>query len=327
MFKKSVYSALLALLATALVLSACQGTATPAKRDSVKLQLNWVYATEFTGYFVAKDKGFYAEEGLDVEVIKGGPDANGAILDAVKVLTDTTVEFAVLGFSERLRTGDQGVTLAAMYQISPRVLFSLANSGIRTPMDLRGKRLPIKTAGWGRTIYGTIANVGVERSEVITMNVPSDAQDMLYKGEVDIWTGFVIDEAVKARLAGYDINLIFPADYAVGTYDGLLTTRTELLQSNPDLVERFVRASLRGWQYTIEHTDEAAEVLSKWEEGHDLTFYRAAEHALVPLIDTGQVPIGWIDAQRWQRETETSGGKFNPAAPGYSMQFIKARNQ
>ncbi len=158
--------------------------------------------------------------------------------------------------------------------------------------------------------------MGIDPGEIVEIEVDFDAMELLYDGEVDVWTGFINDEVVAARENGYDVDLIFPADYAVGDYDGLITTLQQNLDSDPALAERFVRASLRGWEYAIQHPEEAGSIMAQWNDQHDAEFYQEAIHELVPLVDTGQVPIGWIDEARWQREMDE---RYDPTAPNYNL--------
>jgi len=90
------------------------------------------------------------------------------------------------------------------------------------------------------------------------------------------------------------------------------------------MVSRFVRASLRGWRYAIEHPDEAAEIVFKWQPANSLEFHQLAMQALVPLVDTGYVPIGWIEVERWQA---AMGPAYDPERPGYTMQFVQAAQE
>jgi predicted transcriptional regulator len=83
-------------------------------------------------------------------------------------------------------------------------------------------------------------------------------------------------------------------------------------------VRRFVQASQRGWRYAVEHPDEAAGILLKWAPDAGLDFQQAAVRAVGPLVDAPQVPVGWIDAQRWQA---LMGEAFDSADPGYTMRF------
>ena len=143
----------------------------------------------------------------------------------------------------------------------------------------------------------------------------------LYDGKVDAWLGYAQDEPIKAQVAGHPVTTIFPADYGVGGYEGLLLAGKTMTRKDPDLVRRFVQASQRGWRYAVEHPDEAAAVLLKWAPDAGLDFQRAAVRAVGPLVDTPQAPIGWIDAQRWQA---LMGAAFDPADPGYTMRFASS---
>jgi NitT/TauT family transport system substrate-binding protein len=327
---KGWFVAVFTLLLIPAILVGCSRSNSQTEPDHLSLQLNFIHSTEFAGYYVAQAKGFYAEENIEVEFLEGGTEVN-----APEVLANGGADMAVLGLNlqQQVIGMDQNpVALAAVYQISPRVLFSLAENDIRRPHDMIGRRVAIKTNGWARTITDTLQAVGIDTAQIETVDeIRADPNNMqpLFDGGVDVWTGFAIDEVVQARTAGYDVNLIFPADYAVGTYTGLIVTLDETLQANPDLMARFVRASLRGWEYTIENNDESAQYVMEYVEresavspGHDLTFYERAVHELIPLIDTGQVPIGWIDDERWQREM---GDFYSPDQPGYTMEYVENR--
>lgn len=326
------FANLFALLLLIAVLAGCRSSDPTEEPDHLSLQLNFIHSTEFAGFYVAEAQGYYAEENIDVEFLEGSAQVN-----APQVLAEGGADVAILGLNlqqQVIGMGQQPVALAAIYQISPRVLFSLAESNIRRPHDLVGQQVAIKTNGWARTITDTLQAVGLDTSQIDTVDeVRADPNNMqpLFDGEVDVWTGFVIDEVVQARTAGYEVNLIFPADYAVGTYAGLIVTLSQTLSENPELMARFVRASLRGWENTIENSEQSAQQVMTFVEGqsatppgHDLAFYRAAVHELVPLIDTGQVQIGWIDDERWQREM---GDFYTPDQPGYTMEYVENRSE
>jgi ABC-type nitrate/sulfonate/bicarbonate transport system substrate-binding protein len=97
-----------------------------------------------------------------------------------------------------------------------------------------------------------------------------------------------------------------------------------VVDQNPDLAARFVRASLRGWQYALEHPDEAAEIIARWNTENSIEFQQMSLRAIIPLVDTGQVPIGWIDADRWQKGI---GAAYTEEQPGYTMQFVEAAQE
>jgi ABC-type nitrate/sulfonate/bicarbonate transport system substrate-binding protein len=303
----------------AAALAACgdsQPEQSPAPARSVTLQLNWFHEAEFVGYYVADAEGLYADAGLDVAIIEGGPGD-----PAIDHVVAGDVDFAVSSFGEQrdaLAEGRPTVAVMTAFQIPPLVIFSLAESRIERPTDLAGKKVGVTTDYWRAVLDETLKASGVRSSSVKTIEVkPEDLQE-LYDHEVDAWLGYAQDEPIRAEVAGHDVRDIFPADYGVGGYEGLVLANQKTVAGEPDLVRRFVAASQQGWQYAVEHPDEAARILVKWAPDQSLEFQLLAVEAVSPLVDTPQVPIGWIDAARWRK---LMGSGFDPAHPGYTMRF------
>ncbi|MBI3002425.1 MAG: ABC transporter substrate-binding protein, partial [candidate division NC10 bacterium] len=150
-----------------------------------------------------------------------------------------------------------------------------------------------------------------------------------YTGQVQVWAGYVMNQPVDARLAGHEVRIIFPDDYGVHTYDDILFVSEALLQQRPALIERFLRATLQGWRYAIEHPDEATELTLRVEPKLVPEKQLAMLRASTPLIHTGQDPIGWMRAEIWQ---EAQGllldQRLLPApvdlSKAYSLQFLQA---
>jgi ABC-type nitrate/sulfonate/bicarbonate transport system substrate-binding protein len=297
-------------------LAGCSSSA--AQKDRVVLQLNWYHSAEFVGYYVARDKGFYGDAGIDpiIMEVKNGVAAWTAILD-------NSADFAIATFDEQkqnIEADRPSVAVMTTFQIPPLVMFSRADKGINEPKDLVGKRIGIKSDYWQKIARTTLSNAGVDPSKMIEVQVPADAQSMLYDGKVDVWMGYAHDEPIKAEIAGYKVKDIFPADYGVGGYEGLLTVNQTTLNQKPDMVGRFVRASQKGLQYAMEHPDEAAQIMTRWQPEENPDFYRLAVKALIPLVDIPQSRIGMIDPVRW---AQLMGTSYNVQNPGYSMQFLQ----
>lgn len=287
-----------------------------AAPDKVKLQLNWYHEAEFVGYYVAVAKGFYAAQKLDVTILEGGPGspARDQVLNGVAT-------FAITSFAEQkeiVSTKKPAVAVMAAFQIPPLVIFSLSASGIREPADLVGKKVGVTTDYWKNILDETLAAAGVDSAKVTQVKVTTDDIPMLYDHRVDAWLGYAQDEPIRVGMAGYPVTNIFPADYGVGGYEGLVIGSTSTLEKQPDLVRRFVAASEEGWRYALEHPDQAAAILDTQVPKNGLEFQKQAVRAVAPLVDTPQVPVGWIDSARWQ---QLMGDAYDPANPGYTMQF------
>jgi ABC-type nitrate/sulfonate/bicarbonate transport system substrate-binding protein len=317
MVKKSILFCYI-LLSLFLLSSLIGCKAEPAPKDKVILQLNWYNSAEFIGYYLAKDKGFYTDANLDVTINEGGTG-----IAAWQSILDNRADFAIATFDEQKSNMDNNqpsVAVMTTFQIPPLVMFSLADSGIKEPKDMVGKKVGIKGSYWSNVVHSTLSNAGVDPSKIIEVPVSADAQSMLYDGEVDVWMGYAHDESIKAEEAGYKINQIFPGDYGVGGYEGLLTVNQNTIDQKPDMVKRFVQASQKGLQYAMEHPEEAAQIMTKWQPDENLDFYLLAIRAIIPLVDTPQSKIGMIDSARW---TQLMGLSYKTQSPGYTTKYLQ----
>ncbi|MFH0916243.1 MAG: ABC transporter substrate-binding protein [bacterium] len=302
------------VLAFASLVAGCGGSG--AAPDKVALQLNWLHEAEFVGYYVAEAKGFYEDQNLDVTILEGGPSA-----PAREQVLNGAATFAITSFAEQrdiVANQQPAVAVMAMFQIPPLVIFSLADSGIEEPTDLQGKRVGTTTGYWKTVLRQTLTAAGVDPTTVTEVDVKPDNLQMLYDQTVDAWLGYAQDEPIEAGMAGHPVTNIFPADFGIGGYEGLLIARESTVADEPEMLKRFVQACYQGWRYALEHPDEAAGILAIWAPDNSLDFHKLAVRAVAPLVDTPQVPVGWIDSAHWQ---QLMGEAFDPSRPGYTMQF------
>ena len=302
-----------------LLLTACGSSPAPVETSApakVTLQLNWFHEAEFAGYYVAAARGFYKANGLNVDIREGGPGD-----PAVDYVVDKSATFAISSFGELkdLVAQRKPVTaVMAAFQIPPLVIFSLAESGISKPADLVEKRVGVTTDYWKGVLDETLKAAGVDPSTVKTVKVDAEDLQALYDHRVDAWLGYAQDEPIQTEMAGHPVRTIFPADYGVGGYEGLVLVNDSTIKADPQLVRRFVRASQQGWRYAVEHPDEAAQILLKWAPQPGLAFQKLAVRAVGPLVDTPQAAIGWIDEVRWR---QLMGAGYDRAHPGYTMTY------
>ena len=304
-----------AVFVGALSLAGCGGD----ELRPVTLQLNWFHESEFIGYYVAEAKGFYEREGLDVTILQGGPGtpARDTVLSGAST-------FAITSFAEQrdmIVAGKPAVAVMSAFQIPPLVIFSLVGSGISGPADLVGKKVGTTTNYWKNVLRQTLAAAGVDAGPVTEVDVKPDQMQLLFDGSVDAWLGYAQDEPIRAKVAGHDVKSIFPADFGIGGYEGLLIALQSTIDDDPELVSSFVRASYDGWRYAVEHADEAAAILTEVAPENGLEFQKLAVRAVVPLVDVAQVPFGWIDDARWRQLMD---GDYDPQRPGFTVQFIPA---
>ncbi|MBN1584523.1 MAG: ABC transporter substrate-binding protein [Anaerolineae bacterium] len=300
LFAGSAYRMLLViLLVVVAALAACKPAPGP---DQVRVQLSWFHSVEFAGFYAAVQQGYYVQEDLSVELVPGGFD----VIPTNEVAAGQA-DLGITGGESLMIARAGGASLqavATIFRKSPVVLMSLATSNIRTPQDMIGKRVGLISPAKDNTndiqLLAMLNQLDLDPSEIEFVVIEDYSVGSLTSGAMDVYNGFSTNEPIGARLQGTDVNLIFPQDYGVLMYANVLFATDNLISEKPQLVERFVRATLKGYQYAIEHPDEMAELAFKYDDSLDLAFQKASMYDEIPLIDTGDAPIGTMDAGVWQ---------------------------
>jgi NitT/TauT family transport system substrate-binding protein len=265
--------------------------------ESVTIRLKWFNQAQFAGYYVAKEKGFYKADGLDVSIQPGGPD-----FPSIQMVAGGNEQFGVTGADQILVARSKGVpvvALAVLYRKSPFVLFALKKSGITEPSQFPGKNIGVKLGGNEELIYRQIlSKTGVSASTLREVPVKFDLTPLL-DGQVDVWPGYVINEVLSAREKGFDVNIIWPEKYGINVPADTLFTTERMLKEKPDVVRNFVKATLKGWNYAVAHPEEAAKITVKFGDGlkyqHELSMMKES----IPLLKPNKAPIGTLDPAQW----------------------------
>ncbi len=227
--------------------------------DAVSLRLAWLLNVQGAGYVMAKEKGFYADAGLDVDILPGGPNINSTALVATGANTFGTNDSGqvIFGKSE----GMDLVIVAACFQKYPGGVLSLEKTGIKTPKDLEGKTLAYNEGGPWAFTQAMLAKEGVDMSKVNA--VVASGNEVLMNGNVDAKTAFIVNEPISVELAGFKPATLAPSDYGINAYAEAIFTSKEYLEAHPDVVKRFVAATAKGWDYALAHQDEAVATVVK----------------------------------------------------------------
>ena len=294
--------------------------------ESVTLRLKWFHQAQFAGFYVAKEKDLYKSAGLNVDIQPGGPD-----FPAIQMVTGGNEQFGVTGADQILIARSKGVpvvALAVIFRRNPFVLFSLVKSGIKTPADYVGRNIGVKIGGNEELIYRAIlAKAGVDKAKLTEVPVKFDITPLL-AGAVDVWPGYLINEVLAAKEKGFDVNVVSPPDYGIDLYADTLFTTEKMLKEQPDVVRRFVTATLKGWSSAIAAPEEAAQITVKY--GAKLTYDHelAMMKASLPLLQPDAQPVGWMDAANWsatQRLLIDAGFQKAPVEIGkvFTAEFLK----
>lgn len=304
-----LYQVTIVVLFVSGLLAACNSVATPQKPDEVTIQLSWFHTVEFIGFYAAEQQGYYADENLKATLLPGAPD-----VDPVTEVLEGRAQFGLAAGDAIIRGRAEGqdlVAVASVFRQSPLSIMTLANSGIQRPHDLASKTVgvisPDLDTTWDIQFLAMLDELDVDRSGMNFVAIEDyHGANELVSGRMDAVSGlFSTNEAVQARLDGYEVNEMFLGDYGILMYVNPIFTTGQLIREQPDLVERFVRATLKGYQYAVEHPDEMADLTAEYDDTLDMVQQRESMNSEVPLIDTGDAPIGTMDEAVWQSTQKT----------------------
>ncbi|MBI2423934.1 MAG: ABC transporter substrate-binding protein [Candidatus Hydrogenedentes bacterium] len=290
--------ALLCFLASVLGLSAAAQSAPGDALETIRIQLKWSHQFQFAGYYAAIEKGFYAEEGLNVELLERGP-----VFDYAQTVLNGDAEYGTgdAALLNLAKAGKPVVVLAQIFQRSPLVFLALKESGIQNPFDMAGKRVSIETlAQTNGPLDSMLKNTlgGNAKVEILKQSIA--LQDLL-DGKVDVISAYLSDQPFQLLRMGVGFNIIDPSNYGVDMYgDNLFTTQAEIEQ-HPDRVERVLRATLKGWHYALEHPEEIIALLrNHWAPGADPEWLAFEARTTASLIMPDIVPVGSVDRGRYR---------------------------
>lgn len=297
--------------------------------DKVTFGTNWTAQAEHGGFYYAKAYGIYEEYGLDVEIKPGGPQVNTPAL-----LIGGQLDFAMLSGSfnplNMVRENIPYIAVAATFQKDPQILLAHADQGLKNLSELKDKPIFI-AAGAHETFWQFLRVKFGFSDEQIRPYAYSIAPFLA--DPTAIQQGYVTNEPFRAREAGIEPEVFLLADNGYGSYATLIGTSIQMVEDNPDLVQRFVDASIKGWygyltsersqadaliladnpDYSLDKADEAVEAMNAFQ--------------LATGGDAETLGIGAMTDERWQAffETMVEAGVY-PAdldwKKGYTLQFV-----
>jgi ABC-type nitrate/sulfonate/bicarbonate transport system substrate-binding protein len=325
------------ILALCVILTACNTaapTATPAPTPiptKITLQLSWLYTIEYGGIYEAIDKGYYKAGGLDVSLTPGGFDEKGNIINPLDGVTSGKAEFGIAGsdaiLTERAK-GAKLVAIATIYQRNPLAFMSLATSNIKKPADLVGKRIRTEP-GTGTDINMTalLKKHNIERSQIKETFLNDPTVEPLIKGEVDVIPVFITNEPIDMKARGIAFDLILPSDYGIDVYSNVIFTTEDMIKNKPDVVENFLRATMKGWKDAIDKPEEAAKLSVARDSTLKLANETASMQASIPLLSVPGRQIGTMKVEDWDFIYQTLQSMKLLTAPldvkaAYNLSFL-----
>ena len=260
--------------------------------DKVYVRLKWIYQAQFAGFFTAEKKGLYKESGMDVTLTPGGAES-----PSIQMVAGGGEQFGVTGMSQLMEARAKGVpvvALAVIYRKNPLIWFSI-NKNIASAQDLSGKKVGVTIGSNSDILFrAMLKKAGVDIEKVEMVPVAYDISPVL-TGQVDAYEGYVINQPITAREKGFETYIINPVDYGINFYADTLFTTEKMIKENPNLVRRFVKATLQGWEYAYSHPDEAVNYTLMYSDQLKREHETAMMQSSLELLKPDDKPIGTID--------------------------------
>jgi ABC-type nitrate/sulfonate/bicarbonate transport system substrate-binding protein len=226
------------------------------------LRLNGPFDPSYAGEMVAARSGLFDREGLHVELRTGSAELDP--VRSVSVGIDTFGNAAAENFLVGRSQGAPLIAFAGAYLESPVVFYVREKSGIRTPNDFVGKRIGFQPDQDTAMIYQALmARLALSRSGMYEVRVSSDIAQFL-SGAVDVWPGHAGAEAYSFRQKGLGYNILSPADFGVHVPGTIYFTTEKTAREQPELVRRFLRAVIAGWELTYSDEEKSIPLIASY---------------------------------------------------------------
>lgn len=302
--------------------------AVPLNTEKVSLRLRWLTQSQFAGIYWAQEKGLFKKEGLEVTINPGGPGIN-----FMQIVGSGAEDFGICSAPQIIETREKDmptIAVAIVFQRNPVIFFAKKDSGIKEPKDWVGRSVQVYHGYEQETVYrALIAKCGIDPKSV--KEVPGTI-DMtpFFRDEVDVWSGYVINQPNTAEEKGFEITRIFPDDYGIKMSGDTLFTTERMIKEKPEVVQRMVNAFLTGWAEALKNEEEAVQIVlnidSKLDKVHETKMMEWVKK--LSLTDDIGGKVGWMTAEQWQGMIalwKEYGGVKRDIKPEYcyDMRFVK----
>lgn len=294
----------------------------------ITLQLNWVPNVEFAGVLLAKEKGWYAEAGIDLTINAWKED-----ISSVDEVAAGRAQFGIVEGADVLKARAAGKPLkaiAAVFQKSAVCLISKTEAGIDSPEKLRGKRIGINDQASVTMLKIMLKSVGVPYEEITPVQVGWDTAQSLIDGKVDATVGYMNSEPLILKEQGYSVSYLPAFKYGYDFYIGVYIVTEEMLRTQPEVVQRFLEVTLQGWKEAFTNPEAAAKIVfdayqpagSVQQQIEELNLFR-----MLATLGEGKKFLGWMEERIWQKGIETLSesqqiDRTIPAQDVFTMEFL-----
>lgn len=306
-----VMTLIMAMLLMVVGLTACnrENKESPKQLEKISVRLTWLHQASYVPFHVAKEKGFYAKEGLDVDIQPSGPD-----LRPVTPVVAGENQFGVEGASTLIQAAANGLPIMVVgtyLQRSPEVFMARKSDNLTTIQSWKGKKVGV----WIGThveplFFSMLAKAGMTKNDVEVVPARFDIVPFLAEGNdrIPIWNAYVYNEAQVALAKGIELDMITPESQGISRAGEGIFVKKDFAAKNPETVRRFLRATAEGIRYANEHQDEAIAILisGKYGKDFDVAHQKRMLAAAAPLMFSEKGLPLVTDKKLWEKTIETS---------------------
>jgi NitT/TauT family transport system substrate-binding protein len=301
------------LLAAIAAIAALDASAHAQTLDKLQFRLNWTLYGEHAPFFVALDKGFYKEEGLEVEILEGSGSTTVA-----QLVSNMTNPVAYVDAATMMRGVGAGMPIKAVgvtLQQSPMAFIYRADAARPTKIEeIKGSRIAITAGDASLAIFTAfMGKLGMKVDDVnlITVANPQSKEQAVLNKQADALLGYFMDQGPRMQLqTGVKMGWTRLYDMAgVSTLSSAIIANNDWLKDakNQAQLRRFLRASQRGWQYTFDNRDEAAEIFMKRAPAFNKEISLLEINGTMTILRTEKTkgkPIGWSASEDWKESQD-----------------------
>ncbi|MDM8551378.1 ABC transporter substrate-binding protein [Desulfobacterales bacterium HSG2] len=265
------------------------------------IQLNWLTNVEFAGVLLAKERGWYEKAGIDLTV-RGWESG----LSPIEEVIAGKAQIGVVGGANIIKARSNGKKIravAAKFQKSPFCLIIKKKQGIKTPGQLRGKRVGIFHPSTTLMTKIVLADAGIKYDDIIPVKIGWDIQSFL-DDRIDVRPGYMNSEPLSIKEKGYEINIIPAFRHGYDFYSDVYFVTDTVIQKQPDMIRKFLDATLRGWKEAFNDLAGTAKLIvekyypegSVKQQTESLKVFK-----FLARLGEGRKYLGWMEEEYWAK--------------------------
>lgn len=270
--------------------------------QKVRYMPHWLHQAQFAGYYMAKEKGFYQEQGLDVEILPGGP-AHPALLSLENKKADITSTF-LSGAIKAAASGFEVVDIAQLSQRSALMFIAKKSSGIETPEDFNGKKIGIWSSDFRELPLAFLKKYDIN-AEIVPI---SSTVNLFLKDGIDILCVMWYNEYHQIINYGIDedeLNVFHFHDYGLNYPEDAVICSEVFFENYPEQSRSFVQATIKGWEYAFANKEETLDVVIRYMEAEKIPASRAHQKWMLDRMEdilkpTGEPVTGILNIEQYE---------------------------